>query len=124
MSDTISFTPPGIRTRRDRQQPNGDRAPVALVPADDEVEEAALRFSTLAGNIKKDRDAMREERDSYRARLEQSELTNSTLRSEMASLREMVDEAKRKTEQARAEQVRLETVIAGMVNMGQDALPQ
>lgn len=123
----VTFTPPGIRTRR--HQSNGTepaRLPTAatIVPIDDEVEQAALRFSTLAGNIKKERDAMREERDTYRARYEQSEAANNDLRSQLESQRAVTDAAKEQTELARAEQVRLETVLLAIRNHAADALPE
>lgn len=125
---TVPFTPPGIRTRRLHPQTNGsaETLPPAkqIVPIDEEVEQAALRFSTLAGNIKKERDSMREERDTYRARYEQSEAANNDLRSQLESQRALTDAAKAEAEHCRAEQVRLETVLLGIRNQAADALPE
>ena len=77
-----------------------------IVPIADEVEQAALRFSTLAGNIKKERDLMREQRDTFQARLEQSESANNDLRSEL--------ESERATKRNKQIQDQLDVIQAGV----------
>lgn len=74
-------------------------------------------------DLQKDRDRLRHDLDTANARIEQFESNELRLISDLESERARTSAALADAEAARTRQAQLETVIASMRNMADDALP-
>lgn len=75
-------------------------------------------------DLQKDRDRLRHDLDTAHARIEQFESNETRLLSDLEAERARTAAAKAEAEQARVARAQLETVLIGIRNSANDALPE
>ncbi len=128
MIPEVTFTPPGIRSRRLPVHPqtngNGETLPAAKQGEPETLSRNAAAVAQGIEDLQKERNDLRHALDTANARIEQFESNETRLLSDIEGERARTAAAKAESEFARVARAQLETVLLAIRNQANDALPE